>query len=359
MIKATGISCSRAADRLGRNSSLALLDGAQVKVTTAIGAEAEALRRLATLLQRLQELPQIPFRLPSVIDSRPAGSMDGHAWTVIRKFIPGQDLTRHVSDADTTLTSQRIGAVGHAVGAELGRLHRASTIPAVRNLSHGRFDELAEEWLRASSDHFRVLTTRVAAATQIGSLSREVLAMAQNAIRILRARLTDELTRPEAANPCLIHGDAHGGNIIIAFEPDTELPTVRFIDEQLVVGDAIFDVASVQSWALEVLPEHLLSPFLCDMGSGYRAQAPGLTTSHATLSYCHALRALGRLAYYARSNPRWVEPYGPARLVRQVATLARLAADDTSGAARVDPMSLPWRELPDSHHIPEQWEVFP
>jgi Ser/Thr protein kinase RdoA (MazF antagonist) len=288
--------------------------------------------------------------LPHVISSGPADCDGAQGWTVVREFVRGRDLTRLVTDTNVTLTPQRIGVIGRSVGAALGRLHRASSSPLVRDLLGGDLNEPARRWAGKSIDDVRSLAERVEAALAAGILDED-LGSARRAIATLKARNLDGRHRPEVTNPCLIHGDAHGGNIIVDVAPETGLPEVTFIDEQLVVADAAFDVASIQNWAAEVLPDGLLRAFLGGLRSGYSAEAAMLTTQHAMLVHCHALRALGRLAYYARPDPRWVEPYGPARLHRQVALLEKLADDETPWTVRVDSMRH-LRPEPATHPIP-------
>ncbi|WP_432190859.1 phosphotransferase family protein [Streptomyces sp. bgisy027] len=330
---------------IGRSSYLGLLasTGQQVKIILVKGAEVPPLQKAAALRRELiEELAgkvSLPVPFPVEIKSGPCIFEGSAAWAFVNSYVPGSDLTNIVRQLTPGQDSELVHAMGQAAGVSLAVLHSTS-----QRWIRARGKEDAESvyqenvWRDATLARQKALARRVWDASKITALDDRQLRQARSLAGAFTNRF--RTTRHPAAGEttgCLIHTDLHGGNIILDTSAPADARIASFIDDQLSVGDSGYDIASIQNWAFEVMDEQSFIAFIHGLEIGYKSLIPHYTLRSSDLLLYLADRSLGRLAYYARSAPQWVEPYGSERLFRHLDLLDGIASAAASTDSFTDP----------------------
>ncbi|MET7715603.1 phosphotransferase [Streptomyces sp. NPDC005407] len=259
----------------------------------------------------------------------------------VNSYVPGADLTGIVRRLAPGQDSELVHEIGQATGVSLAVLHSTS-----QHLVRARHEEDPESvgqeiiWREATITRQEVLARRVRTASKITALDDRQLRRARSLAGAFtnRFRTTHHPAAGETVD-CLIHTDLHGGNIILDTSAPADARIASFIDDQLSVGDSGYDIASIQNWAFEVMDEQSFITFIHGLEIGYKSLIPRYALRNSDLLLYLADRSLGRLAYYARAAPQWVEPYGSERLFRHLDLLDRVASAAASTDSFTDPFA--------------------
>ncbi|MDN3025648.1 aminoglycoside phosphotransferase family protein [Streptomyces sp. S.PB5] len=333
---------------IGRSAYLGLLTptGRQVKIVLVKGAEVLPLQEAATLRRKLVEELTVTAGLPvpfaDEIASVPCTFEGSDAWAFVNSYVPGADLTRIARSLAPGQDSGLADEIGQAVGVSLAAVHSASQ-PLAGALRHKEDAEVVDQdmtWREVTLTRQEGVARRVHEASKITALDDRQLRRAHSLAAAFTGRFRTTL-HPTAgpAMACLIHKDLHGGNIILdtSAPPDTWIAS--FIDDQLSVGDSGYDIASIHTWAFEVMDRPSFMAFSHGLERGYKSLIPDCTLRSCDLLLYLADRSLGRLAYYARSAPKWIEPYGSERLIRHLDLLDCIASTAGSPDSIIDPFA--------------------
>lgn len=332
---------------IGRSSYLGFLasTGRQVKIIIVKGAEALPLQEAAALRRKLvEELSGkvgLPVPFPVEIKSGPCIFEGSAAWAFVNSYVPGSDLTSIVRRLAPGQDSDLVHEIGQATGVSLAVLHSTSQ----RSVRAGHKEDVESvdqevTWREATLSRQEVLARRVREAIKITALDDHQLRRARSLAGAFtsRFRATHDHAADEATD-CLIHTDLHGGNIILDTSAPSDARIASFIDDQLSVGDSGYDIASIQNWAFEVMDEQSFITFTHGLEIGYKSLIPRYALKISDLLLYLTDRSLGRLAYYARADPKWVEPYGSERLIRHLDLLDRIASAAVSPDSLTDPFA--------------------
>ncbi|MEV0370586.1 aminoglycoside phosphotransferase family protein [Streptomyces sp. NPDC050636] len=332
---------------IGRSSYIGLLKstGRQVKVILVKGAEvlplqeASALRR--KLVEELAGKVGLPVPFPVEIQSGPCKFEGSAAWAFVNSYVPGTDLTTIIRRLAPGQDSELVHEIGQATGVSLAVLHSTSqSLAEARHKEDTGSGDQEIFWRKKILTRQELLARRVREASKITALDDREIRRARSLAGAFTNRFgaTDHHVADETQG-CLIHADLHGGNVIMDTAAPSEARIASFIDDQLSVGDSGYDIASIQNWAFEVMDEQSFTTFIRGLEVGYRSLIPRYTTRNSSLLLYLTDRSLGRLAYYARSSPRWVEPYGSERLIRHLDLLDNIASTATSSDSFTDPFA--------------------
>ncbi|WP_411129782.1 phosphotransferase family protein [Streptomyces sp. x-19] len=332
---------------IGRSSYIGLLKstGRQVKVILVKGSEVLPLQEAAALRRKLVEglagKVGLPVPFPAEIHSGPCIFEGSAAWAFVNSYVPGSDLTSIVRRLAPGQDSELVHELGQATGVSLAVLHSASQ--PLTKARHKEDDGSVDQeifWREKVLTRQELLARRVREASKITALDDRHIRRARSLAGAFtnRFRATDHHAADETLG-CLIHTDLHGGNVILDTGAPSEARIASFIDDQLTVGDSEYDIASIQNWAFEVMDDQSFTTFVHGLEIGYRSLIPRYATRNSSLLLYLTDRSLGRLAYYARSSPKWVEPYGSERLVRHLDLLDKIASTTTSPDSFTDPFT--------------------
>lgn len=331
---------------IGRSSYLGLLKstGRQVKIVLVKGAEiwplqaAASLRRM--LIEELSGKVGLPVPFPVELASGPCKFDGSAAWAFVNSYVPGSDLTTIVRQFAPGQDSDLVHELGQSVGVSLAVMHSASQ-RLVGALQHKEGTESVDQemaWREATLARQEGLARRVREASKITALDDRQLRRSRSLATAFIGRFRTTLhPTADQAMACLIHTDLHGGNIILDTSTPPDARIASFIDDQLSVGDSGYDVASIQNWAFEVMDEQSFMAFSHGLERGYRSHIPHYALRNSDLLLYLTDRSLGRLAYYARSAPKWIEPYGSERLVRHLNLLDSIASTAVTPDSITDP----------------------
>ncbi|WP_176969304.1 phosphotransferase family protein [Streptomyces sp. 2314.4] len=309
------------------------------------GAEVPPLQKAAVLRRKIvEELASkagLPVPFPVEIQSGPCTFEGSAAWVFINSYVPGTDLTSIVRPLAPGQDSELVHEIGQATGVSLAVLHSTS-----KTLVKARHEEVAGSVDQDIFSQKTILTRQELLARRVREASK-ITALDDREIRRARSLAGSFTNRFRATGRhavgetlgCLIHTDLHGGNIILDTSAPPQSRIASFIDDQLSVGDSGYDIASIQNWAFEVMDEQSFTTFIRGLEIGYRSLIPHYTMRNSDLLLYLTDRSLGRLAYYARSSPKWVEPYGSERLIRHLDLLDKIASTATSPDSFTDPFA--------------------
>ncbi|MBS2552420.1 phosphotransferase [Catenulispora sp. NL8] len=260
------------------------------------------------------------------------------------EYLPGSDLNQ--SMAAECVSERSVYQVGHACGTAVARLHLAgmSVVQAKGSAVLRQAGRLWSARLLAQSDKAASL---LAAAGSVGDFESEAVERAKRVVEAVRSWIEDGSARFAAGCSTVVHGDLHGGNVVIHRPSSSSEPAMVFIDEQLTTGDGWFDVASLSSWAFEVLAEPRRAAYVTGLFDGYTAMLGGTAPANRVIIRYLALLSVCRLAYFARNRPQWQSPHGPGLLHRHLILLERIAKHRAAGRSNCEEpdSDLTWKEV--------------
>ncbi|WP_172387250.1 phosphotransferase family protein [Streptomyces sp. MNP-20] len=336
-----------ALETIGRSSYIGVLKstGQQVKVVIAQGAEVRPLREAAALRRQLAEefagKAGLPVPFPAALRSGPCLFKGSAAWAFVYVYVPGADLTSIVRQLEPGQESEVAHEIGQATGFSLAALHSTSQ-PLARNRQKETTDavEHGTTWREATLARQEALARRVHEASKITGLNDHQTQRARSLADMFTNHFKTPRHHEASQTPsCLIHSDLHGGNVVMDIDAALDSRVASFIDDRLSAGDGGYDIASIQDWALEVMDRKSFTAFTHGLEFGYKSLVPDYAMRTSDLLLYLTARSLGRLAYYARSAPKWVEPYGSEHLTCHLDLLGRIAETADSLDSVIDPFA--------------------
>lgn len=278
----------------------------------------------------LPELPEVLYFGDCLVD-------DIRKHCLIRPFVPGLSLTDYASRLESGQESGELSALGRQIGGALQAFHSLSAADAPWC---GRARPPVTDWISQTSDNVRRTLGLIEQAPSDGSRAR----LSRGELERIRALLPN--TAAPTGSACdsrLVHGDLHGGNLIVDQQGD-EWSLAAIIDEGLPAGDVQYDLVTLINWSAEVLSPRDRDLFCSALVEAYPSHQD-FTANYPTVARLYHLdRSLGRLAYFlpAAGLDGWMDRFGSHRLNRHLDLIRSLLEP---GVSRAGANLLPIRTI--------------